>query len=162
MPDGDSMAHDALKLRELRAEDLPILFEQQSDPEACRMAAVHPRPREAFDAHWANALQNPAIVAKVILVGDVVVGHIACFSSDGLDCVGYGIARQHWGRGIATRALALLLEEVATRPLHARAARSNGASIRVLERNGFAVTGYENSPGDDRYMACEEAVLVLR
>jgi RimJ/RimL family protein N-acetyltransferase len=80
---------------------------------------------------------------------------------DGQDAVGYWIAREHWGRGIATRALGLLLEEVAIRPLHARAARTNAASIRVLERCGFRVTGYEHSPETERYPACEEAVLLL-
>jgi RimJ/RimL family protein N-acetyltransferase len=75
--------------------------------------------------------------------------------------VGYWIAAEHWGRGIATRALSLLLELVATRPLHARVARDNVASIRVLERNGFSLTGYEWSPGDERYIECEEAILML-
>ncbi len=75
--------------------------------------------------------------------------------------MGYWIASEHWGRGIAMRALSLLLALVATRPLHARVARENAASIRVLERNGFSVTRYEWSPGDERYVACEEAVLTL-
>ena len=75
--------------------------------------------------------------------------------------MGYWIAREHWGRGIATRALSLMLRLVAIRPLHARVARHNGASIRVLQRHGFSLARYEWSPGDDRYIECEEAVLIL-
>jgi len=80
---------------------------------------------------------------------------------DGQDAVGYWIARAHWGRGLATRALTLLLGEVAIRPLHARVARTNVASIRVLERCGFTISGYRMSPPDDHFPACEEALLIL-
>jgi hypothetical protein len=41
----------AVSLRELTAADLPALFAQQRDADACRMAAVIPREREKFDAH---------------------------------------------------------------------------------------------------------------
>jgi RimJ/RimL family protein N-acetyltransferase len=66
----------------------------------------------------------------VILVGEELVGTISCFPMDGQDHVGYWIDRAYWGRGIASRALQLLLREVAKRPLVATAATSNGASIR--------------------------------
>ena len=39
----------------------------------------------------------------------------------------------------------LLLEDVPIRPLHARAAKSNVASVRVLQRCGFAVISYRMS-----------------
>ena len=90
-----------------------------------------------------------------------VVGDINCFKLDGQDAVGYWIAREHWGKGIATRALGLFLEQIATRPLYARVARSNGASLRVLEHCCFVVTGYQLTPASDRFPECEEAFLVL-
>ncbi|MFM9995776.1 MAG: GNAT family N-acetyltransferase [Phycisphaerales bacterium] len=154
-----------IRLRPVVAADLPTLFEFQSDPESCRLAAVNPRDRAAFEATWAAILADRSgAIARAILEGDTLVGSIGCFKLDGHDAVGYWIARQHpggWGRGIATRALGLLLEEVKVRPLHARAAAHNAASIRVLERNGFVVTEYRDSPGTDRYHACVEAVMVL-
>jgi RimJ/RimL family protein N-acetyltransferase len=152
---------DDIVLRDLESADLPILFAQQSDPEACRMAAVHPRELEAFNAHWERARSNPSLVTKAILERGTLVGQISFFNADGVDYVGYWLAREHWGRGIATRAVAQLLELVTTRPIRARVARHNAASIRVLERNGFIVTAYEHSPGDERYVACEEAILML-
>ncbi len=126
------------------------------------MAAVIPRDEAAFSAVWEKSLSEPGVTAWAIIADGTLVGSIACFKMDGLDAVGYWIAKEHWGRGIATRALELLLEAVTVRPLHARAARHNVASIRVLERCGFVVTGYRLSPGDARYLECEEAMLILR
>jgi RimJ/RimL family protein N-acetyltransferase len=131
------------------------------DPEANRMAVVNARDEDAFNAHWAKILADPTVIAKAILADGRLVGTINCFKSDGEDAVGYWIARDDWGRGIATRALGLLLEQIATRPLYARVARSNVASLRVLEHCGFVVTGYQWSPASDRYPECEEAFLVL-
>lgn len=90
-----------------------------------------------------------------------LVGSISCFQRDGLNYVGYWIDCGYWGRGIAGRALALLLEEVTIRPLHARVATNNGASLRVLERCGFTIRERRFSPETDRFLACEEAILTL-
>lgn len=125
------------------------------------MAAVVPRDSPSFFSHWEKILVDPSVVARAITLDSVLVGHISSFNMDGLDSVGYWIARDYWGRGIATRALALFLQEVRKRPLHARAARHNVASIRVLQRCGFVLTGYQHSPATDRFLECEEAVLVL-
>jgi len=81
---------------------------------------------------------------------------------DGEDHVGYWIDRAFWGKGIASRALHLLLQEVISRPLIATAAASNTASLRVLQKCGFVVERVQLSPASDRYPECEEAVLVLR
>ena len=152
--------HD-VRLREVVDADLPTFFRHQLDPDANRMCVSHPRDEATFHAHWAKVLADPTVVCKAILADGELVGRIGCFQMDGLDAVGYWIGQEFWGRGIATRALALLLEEVPLRPLHARAAKSNVASIRVLERCGFAVTGYRMSLPDDLFPECEEALLVL-
>ncbi|MGD9690306.1 MAG: GNAT family N-acetyltransferase [Phycisphaerales bacterium] len=93
---------------------------------------------------------------KAIIADSHLCGSIGVRIVDGVHAVGYGLGRAHWGRGIASRALELLLAEVAVRPLHARAAASNPASIRVLLKNGFVITGRGLSPETDRYIACEE------
>jgi RimJ/RimL family protein N-acetyltransferase len=126
------------------------------------MAVTIPRSREAFDAHWANVLGDPANTTRVVLLDGRVVGSISCFPMDGQDHVGYWIDRACWGRGIASRALGLLLQEVTTRPLIATATTSNESSLRVLQRCGFVVEQVRQSPATERYPACEEAVLVLR
>jgi RimJ/RimL family protein N-acetyltransferase len=150
-----------IRLRLVEPADLLILCEHQLDPEAARLAAVVPREPEDFHKHWAAVLSDSDNFTRAILADEVVVGQITCFPSEGQYQVGYWIGREFWGRGIATQALQLLLEVVSIRPLHATAARGNPASIRVLERNGFVVTGYRDSPATDRYLACEEAILRL-
>ena len=150
-----------IRLRPVEIADLPTLYQHQLDPDANRMAVSNPRDAAAFDAHWAKVLADTTAATMAILADGVLVGRISCFRMNDLDSVGYWIGKEYWGRGIATRALALLLEEVSVRPLHARAARSNVGSIRVLERCGFTLTGYRMSPPDDLFPECEEAILIL-
>src|SRR5262245_2690502 len=118
-----------LRLRPTTAADLPALFEMQTDAESNQMAGTKPRTREAFYAAWERNLADPTINSRVIEVrgehGLEVVGSIACFQADGHDHVGYWIARAHWGKGFASRALVMFLAEERRRPLHATAARTN-------------------------------------
>jgi RimJ/RimL family protein N-acetyltransferase len=138
------------------------MYEMQLDPESNRMAATIPRSREAFDAHWARVLDDPGNTTRAVLLDGQVVGYVCCFPADGQDHVGYWIDRAYWGRGIASRALRLLLQEFARRPLAATTATTNGASLRVLQKCGFVVEQVRLSPATERYPECEEAVLVLR
>ena len=150
-----------VRLRRVESSDLPILFEHQREQCAIDMAVVYARDAQAFESHWARSLSNKSVVALAIIVDELVVGHVSCFEMDGAQSVGYWIAQSHWGKGIATRALELMLQEVTIRPLHARVARSNAASVRVLERCGFVITGYQISPDDGCFPVCEEALLLL-
>jgi RimJ/RimL family protein N-acetyltransferase len=132
-----------ISLREVRSDDLPILFEHQLDPEATRMAAFPSRDRAAFMAHWAKIMANPACATRAILLGGQVVGNIGAWS-DGADrLVGYWIGREFWGRGVASAALIQFLQYEITRPLLARVVKHNVASHRVLQKAGFAMVGEE-------------------
>jgi RimJ/RimL family protein N-acetyltransferase len=150
-----------VRLRRVERDDLPRMFLLQIDPESNRLAGTIPRSAEAFDAHWAGVLRDPGVTAKAILRDEALVGTVACFLRDGLAHVGYWIGREHWGQGIATRALRLLLLDVATRPLYACVATGNGASLRVLQKCGFGIDRVRVRPASDRFLECEEAVLVL-
>lgn len=152
---------DDVRLRDVVADDLPILFEFQLDPDSNLMAAVIPRTREVFFDRWKDILVDPNVVAKVIELDGEIVGQVSLFQVEGKDCVGYWIAKSHWGRGLASRGLELLLEQISTRPLHARAAKHNVASIRILEKNGFKIIGTEHSLATDRYLECDEVLFLL-
>ena len=76
-------------------------------------------------------------MTRTILADGAVAGNVVSWLQDGERLVGYWIGREHWGRGIATRALAELLREIEERPLYAHVARHNVGSIRVLEKCGF-------------------------
>lgn len=153
------MAED-VRLRDIEPADLPVFYEHQLDAEATRMAAFRARDRAAFDAHWAkNVLGNPAAVNRTILVNGQVAGNIGSWAQDGARLVGYWLGREHWGRGVATRALAAFLHVMTERPLYAHVASHNVASIRVLEKCGFRVEREESV--EDAGQEIVELVLVL-
>ena len=138
-----------VRLRAVRDEDLPVLFEHQLDAEANRMAAFRPRDRDAFMAHWARILDDPTVLVRAIETDGTVVGNVGSWTGPGVRLVGYWIGREHWGRGIATAALRAFLEEDRSRPLHALVATRNLGSIRVLEKCGFERSEEELATGDD-------------
>jgi RimJ/RimL family protein N-acetyltransferase len=134
------MANDVM-LRDVIESDLPVLFEQQQDPDANQMAAFPARDHDAFMAHWAKILGDNTVGKKTILFDGQVAGNIVSFEQSGLPLVGYWIGKAFWGKGIATKALSAFLEHVKERPLYAMVAKHNLASRRVLEKGGFAVCG---------------------
>lgn len=152
------------RLREVAAEDLPIFFAYQLDPDANWMAAFtakDPTDQEAFAAHWATILADPTILARTIVFEGEVTGHVLSFAHAGEREVSYWIGKEHWGRGLATAALEALLEMVRVRPVRARAAKDNIGSIRVLEKCGFAVTGEDHGYANARAADIEEFVFTL-
>lgn len=148
-----------LLLRDVTEEDLPILFQHQLDPEAIDMAAFPPRDWRAFTAHWTKILGDERVETKTIVFQGQVAGNVLCFESSGKPHVGYWIGSEFWGRGVATEALSQFTRNLTTRPLYARVAKANGASIRVLEKCGFAVTGEDVSSA--RGVTAEELIMEL-
>src|SRR5262249_54883206 len=128
-----------IQLRRVTESDLPILFEYQREPEANEMAAFPARDRDAFMAHWAKILGDETLVAMTVVVEGSVAGNVGCWTQDGQRRVGYWIGKKYWGKGVATQMLSMFLRLVADRPLHALVAKHNVASIRVLEKCGFAL-----------------------
>lgn len=154
-------------LREVTERDLAIFFEHQRDATANRMAAFtaeDPADRDAFTAHWTKILADDTVTIKTILLDGQVVGHIARFVRFGPGAPGevtYWIGREYWGRGVATEALSVFLDDLTTRPLYARAAKDNVASIRVLQKCGFTITGQDKGFANARGEEIEEAILIL-
>jgi len=152
-------------LRDSTEADLPQFFEWQRDPVANRMAAFtakDPTDHAAFLAHWTKLLRDVAIIKKTILFGGRVIGSIAQFEWLGKPNVTYWIGREYWGRGFATQALSQFLRDVKTRPLYASAAKDNLASIRVLQKCGFAITGSPKAFANARGEEIEEVTLELK
>ena len=152
-------------LRDVTEDDLPIFFEYQLDAAANHMVAFtvkDPADREAFAAKWARILGDAAIVKKTILVGGQVAGNVVRFAQCGKPSVGYWVGKQYWGRGVATKALAEFLRHVTARPLYARAAKDNQASLRVLEKCGFTICGEAKEFANARGAEVEAWLLVLR
>jgi RimJ/RimL family protein N-acetyltransferase len=139
-------------LRETAADDIPVFFGFEHDPEASAMAGARARSWNAHVNHWAWIIENDTMLLRTILVNGAVAGNVVSFSEGYPREVGYWLGRDFWNRGIATRALAAFLTIERTRPLYARVAAHNIASRRVLEKCGFTVVVCDD----------DECELVLR
>jgi len=128
-------------LRDVRESDLDAFYEHQRDPEASRMALFQARDRDAFYEHWRRILSDDSLTKKTIVHDEQVAGNVLCWQQDGRRLVGYWVGREFWGKGLATHALAELVEQMTARPLNAWVATSNLGSIRVLEKCGFVEVG---------------------
>ncbi|MGH2537560.1 MAG: GNAT family N-acetyltransferase [Candidatus Promineifilaceae bacterium] len=156
--------NDGVQLRGLAEDDLAIFFEQQLDPAANHMAAFtakDPADRDAFMAHWAEILADPGIAIRTILFQGRVAGYVLSHAWFGEPEVSYWLGKGFWGRGIATWALAAFLAEQKARPLYARAAKDNIASIRVLQKCGFTISGEDKGYSNARGRQVEEVILTL-
>ena len=131
-------------LRDVERGDLPSFFEHQLDPEASRMAGFPARDEKSFMMHWSRILDDESVVKKTILFRGEVAGNVVSFVQSDEREVGYWIGKEYWGKGLATHALAEFLSLEERRPLCAHVARSNAASIRVLKKCGFRITGEES------------------
>lgn len=161
-PEAGTKDVPVIALRPVADADLDALFDQMRDPESVWMAAFtagDPDDRTAFDAHMAEVRSSAGNTLHAITCDGQFVGTVASFDFDGETDVTYWIDRAAWGRGIATRALELLMELVPTRPLHARAASDNAGSLRVLQKSGFKIIGTENSFAPGRKSEIEETIL---
>lgn len=127
----------AVRLRSVEDRDLDVFFDHQVDPQAVEMAAFPARDKDQFAEHWAKVRADETLVTRTIVADGMVAGHIGSWQEDGHQLLGYWVGREFWGRGVATRALALFVDEVSIRPLYAHVAVHNVGSIRVLEKCGF-------------------------
>jgi RimJ/RimL family protein N-acetyltransferase len=133
-----------LYLRDVSEDDILVFFEHLQDPVAVHMAAFTATDSwslKAHTAHWQKLLANDMIIKRSIVVDEDLVGHIASWVQDGEREITYWIDRDHWGKGVATEALKTFLGEVKVRPLFARTAADNDASVHVLLKCGFTLVG---------------------
>ncbi|HZC06535.1 MAG TPA: GNAT family N-acetyltransferase [Ktedonobacterales bacterium] len=153
-------------LREVRAEDLPLFFEHQQDPEANYMAAFtakDPTDQQAFMAHWTRILGDATTTNRTILIEGQVAGSVSSYEETaGRPEVTYWLGKPYWGKGIASAALRALLAQVTTRPMYARVAKDNRASLRVLEKCGFTIIDEDKGFANARGQEIEEWLLQLR
>ena len=113
------------------------------------MAAFQSRDHDAFMTHWKDRiLGDPTVASRTVVLDGRVAGNVVSFERFGLREVGFWIGREFWGKGVATRGLSEFLSQVGTRPLYARVATRNVASIRVLEKCGFRPAEDPVPPGD--------------
>ena len=157
-------AHDVtpeVRLRNVEDRDLEVFFDHQADPQAVEMAAFPARDKEQFAAHWAKVRADDALVVRTIVADGEVAGNIGSWPDNGQQLLGYWVGREWWGRGVATQAVALLVDELSLRPLYAHVARHNVGSIRVLEKCGFRRDRAQEARAPAPDDGIEELIYVL-
>ena len=137
------MTSRRVRIRPVEDDDLPIFLAHQDDPVAAAMAAFPTRAPDVFYAHWATIRADPTNYTRTLVADDEVVGDIVSWLDHGSRQVGYWIGRDHWGKGFATAALRLLLDEIKDRPVTAHVVPDNIGSRRVVEKCGFVRVGQE-------------------
>ena len=156
-----------ITLRRTTLADVPTLFACEQDARVNALAGTKPRSWEDFSARWAEILADATgaatrVTPRVILLDNAVVGAVNISPQDGHDAIGYVVAPEHWGKGIATQAVRLLIGEFTSRPLFATAAADNLPSLRVLQKNGFVELSRGWSAETPRCLARHTVRLVLR
>ena len=144
-----------LLLRPLRDEDVEPLWEIQGDRDAMRFTWAAPSRAECarrLHEHERARAEHGFAPWVVMLRGD---GRVVGWGGLGIDPfapgwgpeVSYFLHPAFWGRGLATEvvraSVAHGLETLALPAIGAFARPDNAASIRVLEKCGFGLLGWE-------------------
>lgn len=157
----------AVTLRRTGPADVELLYAIGLDELANRLAGTKPRAWSEFSARWADIVTDldgsrTGVTSRVVLADGVAVGSINVFPDEGHTAIGYWLAREHWGRGIASAALSLMLVEHPGRPLRATTSAQNHASMKVLRKSGFVEVARALTPETARAHARETVTFVLR
>lgn len=158
------MSISEIKLRKTVVDDLEILFRFQLDKEANNLAAFtskDPTDKSAYLIKYTKLLSEPTVNNQTIIIDNIIVGSIAKFEIDGQAEITYWIDKKFWGKGIATKALELLLTIENTRPILGRVAFDNYGSQKVLEKCGFVKIGKDKGFANARQTEVEEFIYRL-
>jgi [ribosomal protein S5]-alanine N-acetyltransferase len=148
----ETLATERLLLRRPRAEDAPAIFARYaSDPDVTRLVGW---PRHAsvddtrgflqFDAAMWTAGPAGAYLIESRADGALLGSTGYLFETPYRAMTGYVLAKDAWGRGYATEALAAMVAAappLGVRRLFAVCHHGHRASARVLEKGGFSLEG---------------------
>jgi [ribosomal protein S5]-alanine N-acetyltransferase len=143
-----------LVLRETAEHDAAAVFAMEGDPVAMRYWSRLPM-QDISEAHESVARAREYFPARAALrwsivlpADDRMLGHVSLFhlnEQSGRAEIGYGLQREHWGRGYMHEALTAVVDyafgPLGVRRLEADVDPRNHASLRALERLGFAHEG---------------------
>ncbi|ESR25321.1 GNAT family N-acetyltransferase [Lutibaculum baratangense] len=145
------LASQRLLLRLAGPDDADALYAQLNDWDVVRMLArvswpvPEKRLREFLDGVAPRALRGAAEELAVLPGGREPAGIVGIeYDAEGAH-IGYWLGRAHWGRGLMTEAVSLVLSDIFRRRPDCRVAsgvfEDNPASLRVQQKLGFEVVG---------------------
>lgn len=115
----------------------------------------------AFKQRWDHIRSDKEYDCRSVFFSNKLAGYIAKFEQEAVPSVSYWFGREFWGQGLARAALSLFLKNVVERPLYARVASENEASLKVLAANGFTQIGTSSYFSEAIDREVEEIVLRL-
>lgn len=154
-----------LIVRRFRPEDAARLYENHGEeevrrwiPNECYADIGEARDAVRFYADCARDGRLPFVLAVEArqtgeLIGDVGINEVE--GSAGEVEIGYVICKGFRGRGYAAELVRAMTEYAASKfgitAVYGRVMRGNAASVRVLEKNGYAFVKEEFGAEDDPY-----------
>jgi RimJ/RimL family protein N-acetyltransferase len=138
-----------IQLAQLHPNHIDELFRVKNTPDVLEtIPGDYPLDAGPFRLKCKGRIRTGANTQQswfVVLVGGKIAGSVGHFQRGGVTEVGYYLGKPWWGRGLATQALLLFLDELVklgfSGVLHASHAPANRASGRVLEKAGFVCKG---------------------
>ena len=154
-----------LKVRKFKTEDAQCLYENHSEEEVKKWIPnesyadiEETRGAINFYVDCVNNGHLPYVLAVELketgeLIGDTGVNEVEEKTNEVE--IGYTICKKHSGKGYATELLNAMTEFIVStfgiNVLYGRVMRGNNASVRVLEKNGYAFVKEEFGAEDDPY-----------
>jgi RimJ/RimL family protein N-acetyltransferase len=151
-----------LLFREHEPRDLEPYCAMEMDPEVRRYVGGYPRAREDAERKFRDGPLQPvdnrlAMWATVLKPENRYIGRCGLYPHFGTNGIAPGeatlafyIARDYWGRGLATEAgrafVRFGFEELHLTRIVTTVQLGNDASVRVLEKLGFGLTATEVGP----------------
>ena len=148
--------HDGIILRKYTMNDVPMIHRELGcDPDMLEFTGWNPyaslESTEDMVRGFIDSYEHfSGSYSWIINDGTRDGGTIGAYDYDAENStieIGYSIFKSCWGRGFATKSVAAatnyLMEEEGIGKVTAWTAADNTASIRALEKNGFAVVGTE-------------------
>ncbi len=138
-----------LRLRPRRLDDADALFPSFADPEL--MYYWSHAPHESVEQTRADFERGESDWRRwaITLKGsDTAIGIVAAGEKrqENVTEIGYMLAREHWGAGIAAEAVSRVIDQIfeveGQRRVFADTDPDNAASRALLERLGFKLEGY--------------------
>lgn len=138
-----------ITLREYSESDLErIVLLANNENVARYLADTFPHPYTRSHADWwvHTGSKEPGAITRVVEYQGIFVGGVGVHRQDGwrdhIGAIGYWLAEDYWGKGIATAAVIqmthLAFATAGIRKLCAQVLAPNVASMRVLEKAGYS------------------------
>lgn len=142
----DRFETDRLVMRRPAEADLEAMFEMMSNVEAMRFWSTLPHADRGVTVGWlARIIDRNAHAGGEDFVIEFEGRVIGFVGAGQLPEFGFMLRRDHWGRGFAAEAargfVSYAFAELGRDHLTADVDPRNAASLRLLERLGFSVTG---------------------